>query len=251
MKQLYGASFASLSLLLSAASVEAKKVELSNAEGKAITVDLISSTESDVKVRLLSGARKVLTLPISTLSDESKTLISEWKADGGGLSTDFRVDVKVSKDTEKSETTNNNNKGNNAKPAKPVKNTLELTVTVTNDDNNIPSAAAKMKVIAIGRSMAKSSNYFIIDIKKENLPALAGRESKEFEVDPISFTYVDGDKEQSSGAKYSGYAVLILDGKGEVVGGKSVPSSLYARNLENLAAVAKGQQYKSDMSPSD
>ncbi|MFC5050126.1 hypothetical protein ACFPK9_05845 [Rubritalea spongiae] len=257
MKKLQVASFSSLCLLFSVVGVKAKKVDLSNAEGKVITVNLISSTESDVKVRLLSGARKVMTIPLSSLSDESQTLIAEWKADGGGLSTDFDVDVKVSKDIEKPKTTNNNTKknknrnGNKSKPAQPVKNTLQLTVTVTNDDNNIPTAAADMKVIAIGRSMEKSSNYFILDIQKESVPELSGRESTEFEMPAINFTYVDGNKENSSGARYVGYAVLILDAEGEVIGGKSVPSSLYDRNLENLAAVSKGQLYKSDMSLSD
>ncbi|MGJ8671476.1 hypothetical protein [Rubritalea sp.] len=253
MKNLLAPTVACLSLFLGGTRAHAKKVDLTNSDGKAVTVDLISFTESDIKVRLLSSSRKVVNIPLTSLSDESKALITEWKNAGGGLSRDFDVSVKVSKDTEKPKATNTGNNAKNSNKnnkSQPVMNTLQLTVTVSNGANNIPSAAAQMKVISIGRSQAKSGNYFILDIQKKGLPSLESRESKEFEMNSTSFSYVDGTKETSRGAKYSGYAVLILDGEGEVIGGKSVPSNLYDRNLENLAEVSKGRFYNSDFTPS-
>lgn len=221
-------------------TLQAKQVQLTNKDDKAISVELVSATDDAVTFKMGKN-RKTMTLPISELSPGSQALVKDWKKKGGGLSEEYEIKSSIRSSSKKKKST--------GKKVQPVDITIKSKVEITNGSRDLVTGAAKATVIVLGRAVAKSRTVYVFHTQSKKLPAIEPGESFEFEIKDLKDKYLD-DKDKSYGAKYSGYAVIIEDADGEVIASKSMPSSLIEKYSKELLTVEQGEFYNSDFTPS-
>lgn len=214
----------------------AKQVELTNKEGKSISVVLLSASQKDVTVKVL-GSGKKLTMPLASLSADSKKSIKTWQKSGVGASQDFGISARVRKDVDKGDS-----KGKKIPPTKLI---MGGTVTIKNEHDSLTTAPSMVHTVLLGKSIAKTGLAYVFDVKTAKLGKLAPGASKEIKLRNFKTTYLD-DGDKSYGAKYSGYIVYVTNKTGEVVSGKSMPSSLYSKYKDQLKSLQKDAFYDRD-----
>ncbi len=217
-----------LVLAATAGLTEAKEVTLRNKDGKSLSVSLISC-DGD-KLTVLRGAdKKQFVLNRAQLDDVSRAEVDAWLAAGGGLSEQFEIDVNTGKSGRKAGSEDFDDKNLNIEPL----------VVVKNPSANVPTRAAKVTAVFLGRPVNARSAYYVFSTETFNLPSIPGAQSGSFQMKKISRNYDDRGYAQF-GARYLGYVVLIHDSEDDrIISSKSVPGPLaekFGRKFLKLAA---------------
>jgi len=197
--------------------------ELTNTEGKTISVVLIDCQDEVVDCRFPSK-NDVMKVPMEKLDEESQQLVKDWVAKGGNLSRKLSID------------SHSMFKGDNKRDVTDGTKIKTYSVTpklkIRNKDNNHASVAGKVVVFLYPKPDAEiaSSDAEGEDRQEFDLPSIPANKTIELEGTSIVYTTSEkatkskGNKSNNTnagsielGSDYKGYAFYILDNERKVI----------------------------------
>lgn len=188
---------------------------LENATGAKITAKLVCCIDGKLTVRRTSD-NKTFDLPLDQLSEKSRADVKTWQDKGGGLLEDYQIEVSTGKNRRTQAGDDFDDKRVNLDPI----------VTVRNPDPRVPTRAAKLTVLFLGRPVVDGKALHVFRTKTFDLPSLDPATSRNFAVGKISAAY-DSRGYAKFGARYIGYVAIVHnEGNTEVFSSRSVPTTL-------------------------
>lgn len=225
-------------LVLAAATglSEAKEVTLRNKDGKSLAVKLI--TLDGDKLTVLRGSdKKQFALSLAQLDEASRAEVDAWIKGGGGLSEQFELDVQSGKTNRKAGTEDFDDKNVNIEPV----------VTVKNPNANVPTRAAKVTALILGRPVNARGAYYVFNTETFNLPSIPGAQTAEIKLKKVSRNYDDRGNAQF-GARYLGWVVLVHDAEDDrILQIQSVPGPLAEKFGRQFLKLQPDQAYDENL----
>jgi hypothetical protein len=230
--------FPALILAFSSAmgALEATEVVLRNKDGKSLTVRLVSITGDKLGV-MRESDKKHFTLDITQLDDASRSKVAEWVKAGGNMSERYAVDVSTGKSSR-----NNNYDYDDERIV-----SMEPIVLVKNPDINIPTKAAKVTALLLGRPVNERNGYYVFSNETFDLPSLEGGKQKALPMKKFRHSYDDRGS-YKFGARYLGWVVLIHDPVDKrIIHSQSLPAPLVGKFGEKFLKLQPRYYYDSEL----
>ena len=225
-----------LALFIMSGMMQAKEVVLRNKDGKSLTVRLVSITGEKLAV-MRESDKKQFTLDVTQLDDASRGKVDEWVKSGGHLSERYSVEFSSGK------------AGRNSAYEYDDERTvvMEPVIVVKNPDVNLPTKAAKVTALVLGRPLSDRGAYFVFSTETFDLPSLEGGKQSSFLMKKFRHTYDDRGA-YKYGSRYLGWVVLIHDSEDKrILHGQSVPTPLAAKFGARLLDLTAESYYDSEL----
>lgn len=240
MKKTHLRHICSLMLTLSALSglLQAKDVLLRNKDGKSMIARLVTITGDRVTV-VRDSDKKQFTLDLGQLDDASRGKVNEWVEAGGNLSERFVVEFSSGKS------------GKNSTYAYDGERTvsMEPVIVVKNPEVNVPTKAAAVTAVILGRPTKEGSAYYVFSTETFDLPSLEGGKQQSFLMNQFRHTYDDRGS-YKYGSRYLGWVVLIHDPEdSRVMHSQSVPATLAGKFGGKFLTLTAKKTYDADLKP--
>lgn len=191
------AKYVALSLLMMMGSCIAEVITIEDSKGRSIMVDLMSGNEKSIKIKRLKDG-KVFSMPLSSLSQKSKTEIKKKLKTLKPEYPPLEADVVIGK----------RRTSENGYYSKTM--TITAKVTVTNKDRQNPCPPCQCNIILVGESQSYKDRFLVLTNQSFELTPTDG--GKDFETEPLITTYY-----KAYGYKYEGYLLVVSDAEGSVL----------------------------------
>lgn len=211
-------------LLVSSAVAGGDFVSLTSKDGKTIQVELKHSTEKKVTFVMVDNKRKY-TFKLDKLDAASQEKIRDWKKAGGGASVSFDIDFVSGKSSRAASRYEYDDERRVV---------IKPKITVSNKDKDARTKPVEITVLILGRPVKDRSSIHVLGRESHPLASIEALGEKEIQMKTIVSAYDNRDSYRY-GSMYSGYVVLIHEGK-KILASKSVPTP----NAEKWGAVWLG-----------
>jgi hypothetical protein len=225
-----------LALLAISGALHATEVVLRNKDGKSLTARLVSITGDKLMV-MRESDKKQFTLDLTLLDDSSRAKVDDWVKAGGNRSERFEAEVNTGKS------------GRNSPYEYDDDRTviMEPVIMVKNPDVNVPTKAAKVTALILGRPLRERDAYYVFSTETFDLPSLEGGKQKAFAMKKFRHTY-DSRGEYKSGSRYLGWVLLIHDSVDKrIIYSNSVPTTLVGKYGEKFLTLKAESYYDKDL----
>jgi hypothetical protein len=230
--------FAAFVLLILAApgALDAAEVVLRNKDGKSLTVRLVSITGDKLAV-MRESDKKQFTIDLTQLDETSRGKVDDWVKAGGNLSERYVIEVSTGK----------SGRGSAYDYSDERIVSMEPVAVVKNPDINIPTKAAKVTVLILGRPVNERGGYYVFSTETFDLPSLEGGKQKVFQMKKFRHSYDDRGS-YKSGARYLGWVVLIHDPQDKrIIHSQSLPAPVVGKFGEKFLTLKPQLYYDSEL----
>lgn len=203
-------------------------VTLTNKSGKAIKAFLVAADAKSVTLKMDDARRKEFTIPLNSLSAASVQKIKAWKSRGGGLSTDFGIHFKSGKVSTLSTKEDYDDRTLRLRPE----------VTIENKDSRLKSGKQVVSLVLFGKSVTDSRAYYVFLKESKPLGAIEPFDDLVVKFSDVRIDYDDRGYARY-GSRYHGYAVLVHNGKGQLMEIKAVPTTMEKHGVHLLKLQAQ------------
>jgi hypothetical protein len=225
-----------LALLAMAGALHAKEVVLRNKDGKSLTARLVSITGDKLSV-MRESDKKQFTLDLTQLDDASRGKVDDWVKAGGNLSERYVVELSSGKSGKNSPYDYDDERTVSMEPV----------IVVKNPDVNIPTKAAKVTVLILGRPVRERGAYYVFSTETFDLPSLDGGKQQSFLMKKFRHSYDDRGS-YKFGSRYLGWVVLVHDSEDKrIMHSQSVPAPLAAKFSEKFLGLTAEKTYDSEL----
>jgi hypothetical protein len=217
-------------------ALQANEVVLRNKDGKSLTVRLVSITGDKLAV-MRESDKKQFTLDLTQLDDSSRAKVDDWVKAGGNISERYVVDVSTGK--------SGRNSNYDYDDERIV--SMEPIAVVKNPDINVPTKAAKITVLILGRPVNERGGYYVFSNETFDLPSLEGGKQKAFQMKKFRHSYDDRGS-YKFGARYLGWVVLIHDPEDKrIIHSQSLPAPVVGKFGEKFMTLKPMSYYDSEL----
>jgi hypothetical protein len=235
-----------LALLLAASQLDAAPIEVSNASGQSMTVEVLSYTPANGTLRLRRADGQIFDTKIDLFDAPSKERIA---ANAPKETASFSMEAVVGKRRKKV-------------PGSSYRETATVTTTVkiTNQTRNLDLGETKFTVLLLGRNSRRYANRSedwlkVLSVQEFSASAPAGKTFSR-DLKPIETTY-DSDKDSSNvgGWEYEGYLLVARDPEGRILSSKSSLGAVNTTTLKDekrtldALKLTEGVETNHDLSP--
>jgi hypothetical protein len=207
-----------LALAAAPCALQAREVVLRNKDGKSLTARLVSITGDKLDV-MRESDKKHFTLDLTQLDDASRNKVAEWVKAGGNQSERYEIEFSSGKSGKRSPYEDYDDRLVSMEPI----------VVVKNPDIKVPSKAAKVTALVLGRPIMESGAYYVFSSETFDLPVLEGGNQKALPMKKFSYTY-DSRGGAKYGSRYLGWVVIVHDPEdNRIIHCQSVPTTLVGK----------------------
>lgn len=216
--------------------LQAREVVLRNKDGKSLTVRLVSITGDKLAV-MRESDKKQFTLDLTQLDDASRGKVDDWVKAGGNLSERYVIEVSTCK----------SGRGSSYDYSDERIVSMEPVAVVKNPDINIPTKAAKVTVLILGRPVNERGGYYVFSNETFDLPSLEGGKQKVFQMKKFRHSYDDRGS-YKSGSRYLGWVVLIHDPDDKrIIHSESLPAPVVGKFGEKFLTLKPQLYYDAEL----